>query len=167
MKTLRAEISDAEAMLIYLRELRAENLETILRHGSLPSIEEQRAFIEEHSGKEGAIFVALENESIIGVLSVQRSSHSQLRHCCEFGIGVLKKYRGRGVGTKLIEEMESWCQSEGIERIELSVLRNNPGAISLYERLGFKLEGCKKGAVRIGSCYVDLLEMAKLTGSNK
>jgi RimJ/RimL family protein N-acetyltransferase len=77
-------------------------------------------------------------------------------------MSVAPKWRRSGVGTKLLEALLSWALDHNISRIELEVLSNNPGAIALYRRAGFVLEGTKVRAVQVGGDYVDLLQMAKL-----
>jgi ribosomal protein S18 acetylase RimI-like enzyme len=45
--------------------------------------------------------------------------------------------RGRGTGTRLLEQAFAACVREGIERIHLEVDNTNPRAAALYERVGF------------------------------
>jgi ribosomal protein S18 acetylase RimI-like enzyme len=44
---------------------------------------------------------------------------------------------------------------------ERDVFATNDGAIRLYERLGFEREGRRRGAIRIGDGFIDMLEMVK------
>ena len=56
----------------------------------------------------------------------------------ELSIALLPEYRGRGVGTQLLERMidEARQQHPALAALSLSVSRDNP-ARRLYERLGF------------------------------
>jgi len=51
--------------------------------------------------------------------------------------------QGRGIGSRLFEALIAWArvQQPEILRIELAAGAGNPGAIRLYERLGFRREG--------------------------
>lgn len=51
--------------------------------------------------------------------------------------------QGQGVGSMLFEALIAWAriQEPAILRIELAAGGGNPGAVRLYERLGFKHEG--------------------------
>jgi [ribosomal protein S18]-alanine N-acetyltransferase len=49
-------------------------------------------------------------------------------------VGVLPDHRSRGIGEKLLREVE---QRLGVDSIRLSVRASNDGAIRLYKRLGY------------------------------
>ncbi|HUB70757.1 MAG TPA: GNAT family N-acetyltransferase [Acidimicrobiales bacterium] len=52
------------------------------------------------------------------------------------GIQLLPRVQGRGIGTRVIEELEAEAVKSGLP-LELAVERDNPRARMLYERLGF------------------------------
>ncbi len=52
-------------------------------------------------------------------------------------IAVQEKYRGQGIGSKLLEELFKWSKTKGYKAVHLEVVDENPKAKSLYERLGF------------------------------
>ena len=54
-------------------------------------------------------------------------------------IGVASRFRGRGIGTKLVEKAEERARSQGHYSMSLLVMSDNRGAIKLYQRLGFEL----------------------------
>ena len=95
---------------------------------------------------------------------VQCGARARNRHCGEFGVSVARAFRGRGVGSALLERLLAWARASAqIERVELGVFANNTGAIRLYERLGFEVEGVRRGAIRLGDERIDLLLMALAT----
>jgi RimJ/RimL family protein N-acetyltransferase len=51
----------------------------------------------------------------------------------------------------------------GMRRIQLKVFARNTGALRLYHRLGYEVEGTRRQAIKIGDSYEDLIEMAKTT----
>jgi ribosomal protein S18 acetylase RimI-like enzyme len=55
----------------------------------------------------------------------------------ELGIAVREEFRGRGLGTRLLDELAERARAEGIERLSLSVEAENP-AVRLYRRLGYR-----------------------------
>lgn len=52
-------------------------------------------------------------------------------------IAVLEDHRGQGVGARLLEAGEAWAREQGLARMSLEVLEENP-ARRLYEREGFE-----------------------------
>jgi GNAT superfamily N-acetyltransferase len=55
----------------------------------------------------------------------------------EVSIAVLPAHRGRGIGRALLEALERAARDQHINRLSLSVERDNP-ATALYERIGFR-----------------------------
>jgi RimJ/RimL family protein N-acetyltransferase len=55
-----------------------------------------------------------------------------------FDIVIDKKYRGRGLGTRLVNGLLEWGISQGAETAYLQVLTGNLMAQKLYSNLGFK-----------------------------
>ena len=55
----------------------------------------------------------------------------------KLGMGILRPYREKGIGTKLLEAVKDRCAKNGYERIELKVWKSNIWAIHLYEKTGF------------------------------
>jgi len=53
--------------------------------------------------------------------------------------GVHADYRRQGIGTILLTETMKRLHKAGYQKVKLSVNVDNPGAISLYEHLGFSL----------------------------
>ena len=67
------------------------------------------------------------------------------------GIGVTPQYRGKGLGTLLLNEFERKAREDGVDEVHLSVKQQNAGAIKLYERNGW----------RVSSRSSDSFEMSK------
>jgi len=53
-----AKVADAERLLAYVKEIRAENLPTLFRHANLPSLDEERAFLGRFQSERAVYFVA-------------------------------------------------------------------------------------------------------------
>jgi len=124
-------------------------------------LEEEEVFIRKLDGTAGVMLIALKDERVIGCLTGEVAKHSQLCHSCEFAMGVLHGQRGAGIGSALIARLTEWAKSLGLRRIQLNVFARNAGAIRLYRRLGYEIEGTKIAAIKIGDRYEDLIEMAR------
>jgi len=46
--------------------------------------------------------------------------------------------RGKNVGGSIVQELNNWFSSNGINEIRLKVYANNPSAIRAYEKYGFE-----------------------------
>ena len=57
---------------------------------------------------------------------------------------VLEKYRGQGIGKKLVDEVINVCNKENINTLTLEVRVSNSYAIKMYEDIGFKLGTVRK-----------------------
>ncbi|UNK31095.1 GNAT family N-acetyltransferase (plasmid) [Bacillus sp. N5-665] len=48
------------------------------------------------------------------------------------------KYQNQGIGSALLLEAKKWAENRNLDYLELNVLSENTGAITLYEKQGFK-----------------------------
>lgn len=107
------------------------------------------------------VFIAVEDDNIVGYLGVSRSRLSKTAQTAKFTIGVLNDCKQQGIATQLIEFAENWAKEKGIRRLELTVVTENKPAVSLFEKTGFEKEGTRKNAVRINGEFYDEYFMAK------
>ena len=85
------------------------------------------------------------------------------RHVMNLGISVAPEAQGQGVGQALMAALCDWADRWGqVLRIELTVFVDNPRAIALYQRHGFRQEGRHVGYALRDGTYVDVLTMARL-----
>ena len=50
-----------------------------------------------------------------------------------------EKYRGKGLGEKILKDLLSWAKKEGVEVVELTTNPKRIAANRLYQKLGFRL----------------------------
>ncbi|NPC94509.1 GNAT family N-acetyltransferase [Bacillus sp. WMMC1349] len=109
--------------------------------------------------------VAEVNEKIVGFARCEGSSLKRTAHKVEFGVCVLKKYWGYGIGKNLLKETIRWADANRIKKITLSVLETNQKAIKLYEKYGFEVEGIlKKDKLLSDGNYYHTILMARFHG---
>jgi RimJ/RimL family protein N-acetyltransferase len=83
-------------------------------------------------------FVADADGEIVGMLHVQPSGHGY----AEIGMLVARDWRGKGVGSALMQAAIDWSRARGdIHKLSLGVFAHNAAAIALYEKFGFVEEG--------------------------
>jgi ribosomal protein S18 acetylase RimI-like enzyme len=77
-------------------------------------------------------------------------------------MGLLPEFRGQGLGDRLIRQTLAAARAFGLNRVELSVRENNAGAIALYNRVGFEIEGLQRNATKVDGAYENVVLMAIL-----
>ena len=87
---------------------------------------------------------------------------SNFSHVGNLGVGVIKKYRNKGMGKALIRTALDKAKSIELTRIELTVRDGNDRALQIYKDFGFQVEGVKKNAARLDGFYEDVTDMALL-----
>ena len=126
------------------------------------SEEAARRFVERQLMDGAPMFVALCDDRVVGWCEVSFSDADFHAHTGTLSMGVLHGYRSQGIGSWLIRKCLAASRSMGLERIEITVLENNPDALRFYEGHGFVVEGCKRRSLRIGHTYHDETLMALL-----
>lgn len=63
-------------------------------------------------------------------------------------VAVLARFRRRGVGSRLVSEMERYARAGGLTLMTLEVRKSNRAAIGLYEKYGFSVLGERKNYYR-------------------
>lgn len=111
--------------------------------------------------KQGAILTALWNGVPCGIANLYLSPYKKLSHQSLFAIIVDEKLRGKGIGTRLLEELIALgFQKFGLELIHLEVYEGNP-AIRLYQKLGFEQYGIERKFVKDQGKYLNKILMQK------
>jgi RimJ/RimL family protein N-acetyltransferase len=83
--------------------------------------------------------------------------------CANLRLAMRPAYRGRGYGTEGIQLVLGMAfDGLGLHRVELDVLSINARAKSLYENIGFVVEGRRRDAYRDGDGFCDAIMMAML-----
>ena len=107
-------------------------------------------------------FVAVNDGRVVGWCDICRMDRPVYRHAGVLGMGILKEFRGQGLGRRLILAALERARKVSIERVELTVYVSNKRAIRLYKSVGFVREGVKRKGRKLDGVYEDVLMMAKL-----
>jgi putative acetyltransferase len=87
---------------------------------------------------------------------------TRLSHAATFFLYIEPSFQGKGIGTRALRFLETEARSRGYLRMECMVAATNPGAIRMYQRLGYEKEGVKKQAFRLENSCEDLILMGKV-----
>ncbi len=97
---------------------------------------------------------------IVGNSHVARGRSSDLQNHGVLGISILKQFRDFGIGFEMIRILLDECRRAGLRTIELEVFANNPRAIHLYEKAGFKQVGRIPKKICRRDRFIDAITMA-------
>ena len=88
-------------------------------------------------GDRSDVLVATAGGAIVGMLSVAVAGYG----VADFGMCVDARWRGRGVGSALVEAGVAAARRLGAHKVALQVWPHNEAALRLYRRHGFVEEG--------------------------
>ena len=100
----------------------------------------------------------------IGILMLVAESGDLAHHRHgHMGLWISSAYQGKGFGSEAIRWALNWAfRMVNLHRVDLSAFEWNTGAVRLYEKLGFKIEGRKREHMWYDGRYWDEIEMGIL-----
>lgn len=155
---------DAAAFVELQRTIDAESGFMLFDPGERQTTAEEQAqrIRDLRCGNQQEIVVAELDGELVGFLGATIGGRRRNCHSASFAMGVLGRFAGRGVGTRLLESLHDWAQARSLRRLELTVISHNLRAIALYLKMGFVIEGRRSDALRVDGRFVDEYWMAKL-----
>jgi RimJ/RimL family protein N-acetyltransferase len=114
--------------------------------GTEPPVDRERRthIFEALIGGEGAVFVAVAADEVVGHLAVHGASGAR-----ELGMVVADGWRGKGAGRALLSAAVAWARAQpGVHKLCLEVWPHNGAALALYRRFGFEVEGRRRRQYR-------------------
>jgi len=118
---LRRDIRQAKVVDAWLREIEAGQYDTLL---------------------------AWRGGDVVGCATLVRDPLSWSAHVAEIRVVVAQALRGRGLGAALVRETFRLALVGGAEKIFAQMTTDQPGAIAVFEGLGFKPEAILREHVR-------------------
>src|SRR5260370_10515652 len=97
-----------------------------------------QGFLERFVGarERAAVFLAESDGHVIAHVGIENH-----RGVADLGMLVAAGWRGRGVGTSLMDAAMNWAEAAGAHKMVLQVWPHNEAALALYQRFGFQEEG--------------------------
>ena len=163
MEIRKIQIEDAKNLLNLLKKLDAETTFLLYEKDERKrTIEQQRKNIQKQLERGVLTFVLEDNKKLVGYVFGNIFTANRKKHCMNLAIAILQEYTGKGYGTKLMNTIEEYAINNGITRLELEVSKKNKIAISLYQKIGFEVEGVKRNAFLVNGNFEDEILMAKI-----
>lgn len=157
---------DVELLLSYINILSKEQT-FIMYQGRQLVFEGEKKYVNDFVDKaeEGHAvkLMMFHGNILIGMGDITRSSFEAEPHVGNFGISIAKEWRGKGLGSFLMDKTLEEAQKTmtGLKIILLGVFSNNPIAENMYKKKGFmKYGNLPKGLLHKGE-YIDHIYMYK------
>ena len=99
-------------------------------------------FKESINGSKNCVFVALDNDKIVGYLAGGETKGEEYRKLPKIAeldnMFILKKYREHGIGTRLYDSFIKWCKKRKVKIMKVEATAQNEQAINFYRKNKFK-----------------------------
>ncbi len=101
-------------------------------------------FLEKTISNDDSDILVYENDgTVVGFILLQAKERPDFdfmipgKYCYIMDVIVTENSRGKGFGTALMNSAKDWAKQQDCNFVNLDVLSNNTGAITLYKKLGF------------------------------
>lgn len=114
--------------------------------------------------------IALIDENIVGWAALSNvSSRCVYSGVAEVSVYIDSDFRGMGVGDRLMSDLISKSESNGIWTLQAGIFPENIGSLRLHEKHGFRLIGKKERIGKMDDTWRDVLQLerrSKIVGIN-
>lgn len=95
--------------------------------------------------KNEEIYIAKVDKEIVGyiIFNIKEKENPSMRYRKQLNIDAIcvdERYRGKGIGTKILESIKEIAKTKGCTDLYLTVNQENENAIKVYEKFGFKVK---------------------------
>ena len=160
----KAKIED----LISINDIYNEVIEkTVATFDTTPkTLEEQKNWFTNH-GPKNPILVAEKEESILGWASLSKwSDRCAYSDTAELSLYIKEKYRGQGIGRKLLEAIIQEGKKTGLHTVIARITEGNETSIYLHETVGFFHIGIMKEVGQKFEKRLDVYLMQKILNTH-
>ena len=106
-------------------------------------------------------YVTIDNQTI-GMIQLSIDTKIKTRHIAFIGsVYVQPQYRGRGIAKLLLEDIQNYAQSQGVEILSLTVAKDYVSAVNAYQKFGFIKVGDLPKSLKYKEIYYDEMQMQK------
>lgn len=111
------------------------------------SVHRDRSYWRDNFNAEGAVFIVAEiDNKVVGFILALITENTtvsfiQKKKVCRVKTVVVSEgFQGQGIGKKLMEAVELWSISEGVDEVRLEVMEFNDQAQEFYGSIGFQTQ---------------------------
>ena len=127
------------------------------------SLEDQVAWIEEHSGGHPAIVAVDNTDTVVGFGSLSPYKERPAYFTTvEDSVYVCGEQRSTGVGHQILSELVRLAQSYGYHSVIARIVGGHDTSISLHRRCGFDIVGTEREVGRKLGRWLDVVVMQRM-----
>jgi len=127
------------------------------------SLEDQVAWIEEHSGGHPAIVAVDETDTVVGFGSLSPYKERPAYFTTvEDSVYVCGDQRSTGVGHQILSELVRLAQSYGYHSVIARIVGGHDTSINLHRRCGFDIVGTEREVGRKLGRWLDVVVMQRM-----
>ncbi|MBN1470014.1 MAG: GNAT family N-acetyltransferase [Fusobacteriaceae bacterium] len=160
----KAKVEDAEDIINHLKQILGESkFHTLTSEEFDKDVIKEEQEIEDYlSSKNSLMLICYYQNKLAGILTLKGGNRKRTKHFGVLGINFKNECCSLGLGTKLMMEMEKTVIEEKLlSKLNLEVHEKNIKAFNFYKKLGYKLEGVKKGFFYEDGTYYNSIIMGK------
>jgi len=79
----------------------------------------------------------------------------------EVSVYVGKEAQGKGIGTRLLQELVTASEREGFWTLQAGIFPENKGSVRIHENCGFRVIGSRERLGKMGDVWRDVLVMER------
>ena len=159
-----ASVDDAQELISVVKEYIEDSEYIPYTKGEFnPTIEFEKEWIQTlNDQKNSLLLLAIHDGKIIGNISVNGSQRNMAAHTACIGIGLLREWRNKGVGSILFNSVIEWAKKNSqLEILWLETYATNKEGMTLYKKYGFEQDGIQKNFIKLSDNeYADNLMMS-------
>jgi L-amino acid N-acyltransferase YncA len=107
-------------------------------------------------------FVAIENNEVIGWAALTPvSGRCVYAGVAEISVYIDERYRGRGIGKKLLQRLISESESHKIWTLQAGIFPENISSLKIHESLGFRKVGYREKIGQLKGMWRDTVLLEK------
>lgn len=127
--------TDEKALLAFFRAVPAED--RVFLKDDVTKDEIIKAWCRELDHDRILPLIAETNGRIVGDATLHQRRGGWMRHAGKIRVVIDPAYRGRGLGSQLIQELISLAQHTDLEKLDIGLMEEQKAALSAFQRLGF------------------------------
>ena len=154
-------VEDAKSMIEYVNIISSESDNLTYGSGEFNfTVEQEQKYILSMNNNPLNLFIlATINDEIVSIAQIQSNKKIRLSHLGQIALSVKQKYWRKGIGNQMMITLIDWAKNNNFKKLNLEVTTTNEGAISLYKKHDFTIEGTNRRSMMIKGNYIDTYYM--------